>query len=245
VSLLGGADDSVKMSTSPTLLLDTRSAVHSTPAAEVTTMTTTTTTTTTTITATSAARSTTTAAATIAVVTDATAEPTTVILEGIASRDDWNGPDEEEISVVGGVEDVTAELSAPVAVAAGLGHAEWQLLAVAGAGVTVFLLLALVLAYRRTGGGSPSLHKVVHHDDAECPPLLDYAPRQLDFAKYLGELDKFGLLRVARNGAAWSSSRVRLGQRSRVDRDHTLNDFLTIRNARSKPRDLPARVPTN
>ncbi|XP_050441662.1 uncharacterized protein LOC126846364 [Adelges cooleyi] len=33
VSLLGGADDSVKMSSSPTLLLDTRSAVHSTTAA--------------------------------------------------------------------------------------------------------------------------------------------------------------------------------------------------------------------
>ncbi|XP_050536866.1 uncharacterized protein LOC126903014 isoform X2 [Daktulosphaira vitifoliae] len=31
VSLLGGADDSVKMSSSPTLMLDTRSAVHSTP----------------------------------------------------------------------------------------------------------------------------------------------------------------------------------------------------------------------
>lgn len=102
--------------------------------------------------------------------------------------DDGNvvaGPD--TVVVVTGEEDVMSELSAPVAVAAGLGHAEWQLLAAAGAGVAVFLLLALVLAYRRTGGGSPGLHKVVRHDDAECPPLLDYAPRPLDFTKYLGK----------------------------------------------------------
>jgi len=93
----------------------------------------------------------------------------------------------DTVAVVAGEEDVTAELSAPVAVAAGLGHAEWQLLAAAGAGVAVFMLLALVLAYRSTGGASPALHKVVRHDDAECPPLLDYAPRPLDFSKYLGK----------------------------------------------------------
>lgn len=166
MSLLGGADESVKMSTSPTLLLDTRSAVHSTAAAvEVTTA----------------------AAAAVE----------------MATSDRWSddsGSDEDEdaaavvaaagmdtVAVVAGEEDVTAELSAPVAVAAGLGHAEWQLLAAAGAGVAVFLLLALVLAYRSTGGASPALHKVVHHDDAECPPLLDYAPRPLDFSKYLGK----------------------------------------------------------
>ncbi|XP_022183778.1 uncharacterized protein LOC111043187 [Myzus persicae] len=169
VSLLGGADESVKMSTSPTLLLDTRSAVHSTAAAvEVTT-----------------------AAAAVA------AEAAEM-----AASDRWSddsGSDEDEdaaavvaaagvdtVAVMAGEEDVTAELSAPVAVAAGLGHAEWQLLAAAGAGVAVFLLLALVLAYRSTGGASPALHKVVRHDDAECPPLLDYAPRPLDFSKYLG-----------------------------------------------------------
>ncbi|XP_025206165.1 uncharacterized protein LOC112602348 [Melanaphis sacchari] len=170
VSLLGGADESVKMSTSPTLLLDTRSAVHSTAAA---------------------AKVTTAAAA--------AAE--------VAASDRWSdggGSEEDEdddedaitaaaaaagaktVSAVAREEDVTAELSAPVAVAAGLGHAEWQLLAVAGAGVAVLLLLALVLAYRSTGGASPALHKVVRHEDAECPPLLDYAPRPLDFAKYLG-----------------------------------------------------------
>lgn len=167
VSLLGGADESVKMSTSPTLLLDTRSAVHSTAAAvEVTTA----------------------AAAAVA---------------EMAASDRWSddGANEDEdedaaaavaaagvdtVAVVAGEEDVTAELSAPVAVAAGLGHAEWQLLAAAGAGVAVFMLLALVLAYRSTGGASPALHKVVRHDDAECPPLLDYAPRPLDFSKYLG-----------------------------------------------------------
>ncbi|XP_060879292.1 uncharacterized protein LOC132951483 [Metopolophium dirhodum] len=167
VSLLGGADESVKMSTSPTLLLDTRSAVHSTAAAvEVTTA----------------------AAAAVA---------------EMAASDRWSddGANEDEdedaaavvaaagvdtVAVVTGEEDVTAELSAPVAVAAGLGHAEWQLLAAAGAGVAVFMLLALVLAYRSTGGASPALHKVVRHDDAECPPLLDYAPRPLDFSKYLG-----------------------------------------------------------
>ncbi|CAI6350548.1 unnamed protein product [Macrosiphum euphorbiae] len=169
VSLLGGADESVKMSTSPTLLLDTRSAVHSTAAAvEVTT-----------------------AVAAAAAVAE------------MAASDRWSddGANEDEdedaaavvaaagvdtVAVVAGEEDVTAELSAPVAVAAGLGHAEWQLLAAAGAGVAVFMLLALVLAYRSTGGASPSLHKVVRHDDAECPPLLDYAPRPLDFSKYLG-----------------------------------------------------------
>jgi len=167
VSLLGGADESVKMSTSPTLLLDTRSAVHSTAAAvEVTTA----------------------AAAAVA---------------EMAASDRWSddgGSDEDEdaaavvaaagvdtVAVVAAEEDVTAELSAPVAVAAGLGHAEWQLLAVAGAGVAVFMLLALVLAYRSTSGASPTLHKVVRHDDAECPPLLDYAPRPLDFSKYLGK----------------------------------------------------------
>ncbi|XP_001943735.2 uncharacterized protein LOC100160448 [Acyrthosiphon pisum] len=166
VSLLGGADESVKMSTSPTLLLDTRSAVHSTAAAvEVTT-----------------------AAAAVA---------------EMAASDRWSddGANEDEdedaaavvaaagvdtVAVMAGEEDVTAELSAPVAVAAGLGHAEWQLLAAAGAGVAVFMLLALVLAYRSNGGASPALHKVVRHDDAECPPLLDYAPRPLDFSKYLG-----------------------------------------------------------
>lgn len=170
VSLLGGADESVKMSTSPTLLLDTRSAVHSTAAAvEVTT-----------------------AVAAAAAVAE------------MAASDRWSddGANEDEdedaaavvaaagvdtVAVVAGGEDVTAELSAPVAVAAGLGHAEWQLLAAAGAGVAVFMLLALVLAYRSTGGASPALHKVVRHDDAECPPLLDYAPRPLDFSKYLGK----------------------------------------------------------
>lgn len=171
VSLLGGADESVKMSTSPTLLLDTRSAVHSTAAAaEVTT-------------------------------TMATAAAVAAAAE-VAASDRWTddgGSDEDEdddavaavgvdtVSAVAGEEDVTAELSAPVAVAAGLGHAEWQLLAAAGAGVAVFLLLALVLAYRSTGGASPTLHKVVRHEDAECPPLLDYAPRPLDFSKYLGK----------------------------------------------------------
>jgi len=167
VSLLGGADESVKMSTSPTLLLDTRSAVHSTAAA-------------------------------VEVTTAASA-----VAEMEASdrwSDDGANEDEDEdaaavvaaagvdtVAVVAGEEDVTAELSAPVAVAAGLGHAEWQLLAAAGAGVAVFMLLALVLAYRSTGGASPALHKVVRHDDAECPPLLDYAPRPLDFSKYLGK----------------------------------------------------------
>jgi len=175
VSLLGGADESVKMSTSPTLLLDTRSAVHSTAAAvEVTT---------------------------------ASAAAAAAVAE-MAASDRWSddgGSDEDEdaaaivaaagvdtVAVVAGEEDVTAELSAPVAVAAGLGHAEWQLLAAAGAGVAVFMLLALVLAYRSTGGASPALHKVVRHDDAECPPLLDYAPRPLDFSKYLGKF-KFRL----------------------------------------------------
>lgn len=146
------------MSTSPTLTLDTRSAVHSTPAPEVTAPTTTT-----------------------------PPEPTDVAAVDVMAADaDWNGPDDQEAAVAG-EEDVTAELSAPVAVAAGLGHAEWQLLAAAGAGMAVFLLLALVLAFRRTGRGSPALHKVAQHDDAECPPLLDYAPRPLDFTKYLGE----------------------------------------------------------
>jgi len=164
VSLLGGADESVKMSTSPTLLLDTRSAVQSTP--------TRTTTTTTTV-----------------IVTTAAEDPTTAAEEIV--DDGWSdGTGGQEIPVDGAAaaEDVTAELTAPVAVAAGLGRAEWQLLAVAGAGAAVLLLLALVVAYRRTGRGSPALRKVVQHDDAECPPLLDYAPiRPLDFAKYLGE----------------------------------------------------------
>lgn len=149
---MGGADESVKMSTSPTLLLDTRSAVHSTPTAAPEVMTTT----------------------------------TEVEVIAAAASDDWNIPsgDEETVAAVPiGEEDVTAELSAPVAVTAGF---QWQLLAAAGAGVAVFLLLALVLAYRWTGRGSPSLHKVIQHDDAECPPLLDYTPRPLDFAKYLG-----------------------------------------------------------
>lgn len=157
--MLGGADESVKMSTSPTLLLDTRSAVHSTAIPEVTT----------------------------AVPEMVTATPEVVAAE--ASGIDWSSADDGDtvVAAVAGEEDVTAELSAPVAVAAGLGHAEWQLLAAVGASVAVFLLLALVLAYRRTGAGSPALHKVVQHDDAECPPLLDYAPRPLDFAKYLGK----------------------------------------------------------
>lgn len=147
VSLLGGADESVKMSTSPTLLLDTGSAVHSTATAPETTA--------------------------------SAAGPTA------AASGDWTGLMDADSA---GEEDVMAELSAPVAVAAGLGHAEWQLLAAAGAGVAMFLLLTLVwLAYRRTGACSPSLHKVVRHDDAECPPLLDYAPRTLDFTKYLGK----------------------------------------------------------
>lgn len=150
MSLLGGADESVKMSTSPTLLLDTGSAVHSTTA-------------------------------TVPETTAAAVGPTA------AASGDWTGLMDADSA--GGEEDVTAELSAPVAVAAGLGHAEWQLLAAAGAGVAVCLLLTLVwLAYRRTGACSPTLHKVVrHHDDAECPPLLDHAPRTLDFAKYLGK----------------------------------------------------------
>lgn len=107
------------------------------------------------------------------------------VMAAVAS-DVWSGPgdDEETVAAVAiGEEDVTAELSAPVAAAARL---QWQLLAAAGASVAVFLLLALVLAYRWTGRGSPGLHKVAQHDDAECPPLLDYAPRSLDFAKYLG-----------------------------------------------------------
>lgn len=157
--MLGGADESVKMSTSPTLLLDTQSAVHSTAIPEVTT----------------------------AIPEVATATPETIAAE--VSGIDWSSADNRDtvVAAVAGEEDVTAELSAPVAVAAGLGHAEWQLLAAAGASVAVFLLLALVLAYRRTGAGSPALHKVVQHDDAECPPLLDYAPRPLDIAKYLGK----------------------------------------------------------
>lgn len=206
--MLGGADDSIKMSTSPTLLLDTRSAVHSTPAAavEVTTPaivaemvamdetappdtvatdadadsafidTTDTETDSADTTATSTASTTTTASATIVAVP-----------AGDWSNDDGN--DDETAAAVAGMEDVTAELSAPVVVVAGLGHTQWQLLAAAGAGVALFLLLALILAYRRTGGrGSPALHKVIQHDDAECPPLLDYAPRPLDFAKYLGKI---------------------------------------------------------
>lgn len=162
VSLLGGADESVKMSTSPTLLLDTRSAVHSTAIQEVTTA--------------------------VPEAMTATPEAVATGTPGIG----WSGADDGDTAVaaVAGQEDVTAELSAPVAVAAGLGHAEWQLLAAAGASVAVFLLLALVLAYRRTGAGSPALHKVVRHDDAECPPLLDYAPRPMDFAKYLGKSAK-------------------------------------------------------
>lgn len=148
------------MSTSPTLLIDTRSAVHSTTAAPSSTST----------------ETTTTGSAEVTTATAAT-----------AVSDDWTvGQDNIEDNMSVG-QDVTAELSAPVAVAAGLGHTEWQLLAVAGAGVAVILLLAVVLTYRRTGGGSPALHKVIHHDDAECPPLLDYSPRHLDFAKYLGK----------------------------------------------------------
>uniref|UniRef100_A0A2S2QSR6 Transmembrane protein n=1 Tax=Sipha flava TaxID=143950 RepID=A0A2S2QSR6_9HEMI len=167
VSLLGGADESVKMSTSPTLTLDTRSAVHSTPVPEMTTTTTATTKTTTIMTP---------------------PESTNVAAVEVMADVDWNGPDEPEtVAAVAGEEDVTAELSAPVAVATGFGHAEWQMLAVAGAGMAAVLLLALVLAFRRTGGGSPGLHKVVQHDDAECPPLLDYTPRPLDFTKYLGK----------------------------------------------------------
>lgn len=211
--MLGGADETVKMSTSPTLLLDTRSAVHSTAAAAAPEATTTTTT---------------------------SEQPKTVGAEVFAAEsvaDDWkNSPEDDDdklnnnygsndhsdvnrnsddhgnandsdsddddddddendnretVVVVAGHEDVTAERSAPVVVAAGLGHAEWQLLAAAGAGVAMFLSLALYLAYRRTGCGSPALHKVVQHDDAECPPLLDYAPRPLDFAKYLGECTAF------------------------------------------------------
>lgn len=167
MSLLGGADESVKMSTSPTLLLDTRSAVHSTVTPEV--------------------------MSTVPDVTTATPE----VIVAAASGIDWSGADDGDtiVAAVAGEEDVTAELSAPVAVAAGLGHAEWQLLAAAGASVAVFLLFALVLAYRRTGAGSPALHKVVQHDDAECPPLLDYAPRPLDFAKYLGKFaEKFEII---------------------------------------------------
>jgi len=178
VSLLGGADESVKMSTSPTLLLDTRSAVHSTAVAvEVTT------------------------AVTAAVAAAAAEVPASDRWSDNGGSDEDEGEDEDAaaeaeamaaagvldtVSAAAAEEDVTAELSAPVAVAAGLGHAEWQLLAAAGAGVAVFMLLALVLAYRSTGGASPALHKVVRHEDAECPPLLDYAPRPLDFAKYLG-----------------------------------------------------------
>lgn len=186
VSLLGGADESVKMSTSPTLTLDTRSAVHSTPVPEVTTTTTTTTTT-----------------ITPPETTDVAA------VELMVADADWNGPDDQEtVAAVAGEEDVTAELSAPVAVAAGLGHAEWQLLAAAGAGIAVFLLLALVLAFRRTGGRSPALHKVVQHDDAECPPLLDYAPRPLDFTKYLGKcFNYFTPLLCLRRGAECSFTR--------------------------------------
>lgn len=147
MSLLGGADETVKMSTSPTLLLDTRSAVHSTPAAQ----------------------------------TFSAAEAFT------GSPDGYDDSDDDA------ADDVTAELSAPVAVAAaaagsGLGHAEWQLLAAAGAGAAVLLSVALALAYRRSAFcGSPALHKVVRPDDAECPPLLDHAPRPLDLAKYLGK----------------------------------------------------------
>ncbi|VVC41686.1 Immunoglobulin-like fold [Cinara cedri] len=205
VSLLGGADDSVKMSTSPTLLLDTRSAVHSTPAAvfEVTT----------------AARPAGPAAAntaapsetvatdevadatfrdyttdsdtapedTTAAITTFTASATVITVPGRWGSSADADDDDETVAAVAGMEDVTAELSAPVVVAAGLGHTQWQLLTAVGASVALFLLLALVLAYRRTGGrGSPALHKVIQHDDAECPPLLDYAPRSLDFAKYLG-----------------------------------------------------------
>lgn len=167
VSLLGGADESVKMSTSPTLTLDTRSAMHSTPVPEMMTTTTSTKTTT----------------------TMTPPEPTDVAaVEMMVADADWNGPDDPEIvAAVAGEEDVTAELSAPVAVAAGFGHAEWQMLAAGGAGMAAVLLMALVLAFRRTGGGSPGLHKVVRHDDAECPPLLDYPPRPLDFTKYLGK----------------------------------------------------------
>lgn len=151
VSLLGGADETVKMSTSPTLLLDTRSAVHSTPATQT-----------------------------------FSAEAFTGSPGGYDDDDDNGGNDD-------GDDDVTAELSAPVAVAAatavaGLGHTEWQLLAAAGAGVAVLLSVALALAYRRSAFcGSPALHKVVRPDDAECPPLLDHAPRPLDLAKYLGK----------------------------------------------------------
>uniref|UniRef100_A0A2S2P3J8 Transmembrane protein n=1 Tax=Schizaphis graminum TaxID=13262 RepID=A0A2S2P3J8_SCHGA len=183
VSLLGGADESVKMSTSPTLLLDTRSAVHSTAVAvEVTT------------------------AVTAAVAAAAAEVPASDRWSDNGGSDEDEGEDEDAaaeaeamaaagvldtVSAAAAEEDVTAELSAPVAVAAGLGHAEWQLLAAAGAGVAVFMLLALVLAYRSTGGASPALHKVVRHEDAECPPLLDYAPRPLDFAKYLGKSINF------------------------------------------------------
>lgn len=149
MSLLGGADESVKMSTSPTLLLDTRSAVHSTAAVDAT--------------------------------ATAAAEPTAA-----ASAGDWSAADEtdEQRLRPAAQEDVTAELSAP-ARAAGLGRVEWQLLAAAGLGVGLFMLLALALAYCRTAAG-PALRKAVH-DDAECPPLLDYAAKPLDFAKYLGK----------------------------------------------------------
>lgn len=157
MSLLGGADETVKMSTSPTLLLDTRSAVHSTPAAAQ---------------------------------TFSAAETFTGGPDGYDSDDSDDSDDNDDAA-----DDVTAELSAaPVAVAAaaaagsGLGHAEWQLLAAAGAGAAVLLSVALALAYRRSAFcGSPALHKVVRPDDAECPPLLDHAPRPLDLAKYLGK----------------------------------------------------------
>lgn len=175
VSLLGGADESVKMSTSPTLLLDTRSAAHSTTTAPEAT-------------------------------TEAAGPLQTAAVETIAdSPDDDRDEDEdddgdedesvEEREIAAAVaagerEDVTAERSAPVvAVAAGLGHAEWQLLAAAGAGVAVFLSLALALAYRNTFCGSPALRKAVRDGGAECPPLLDCAPRPLDFTKYFGEFD--------------------------------------------------------
>lgn len=203
---MGGADDSVKMSTSPTLLLDTRSAVHSTPvaAAEVTTaagvadmvaMDDTAPPDTAAADADAASIDTAADSANTATASTATASTTSTTVTATSPATvvavpagDWSN-DEETAAAVAGMEDVTAELSAPVVVVAGLGHTQWQLLAAAGAGVALFLLLALVLAYRRTGGrGSPALHKVIQHDDAECPPLLDYAPRPLDFAKYLGNI---------------------------------------------------------